>query len=99
MEDVWVDSWYAVTDEHTRKILEDELRKEVGPEHPLWNKRLQLIARRDGSDDALFSFDDGRIAEVHLTWTGKPECHPWPGTRIFAGLDQWRAANPADDGT
>jgi hypothetical protein len=99
MEDVWADPWYAVTDENVHKAWEDELRKEIGPKHPLWNLGLQLVARRDDRDDAIFRGDDGRIAEVHLTWTGKTERDPWPKAIIFADLDQWRAAWPRHDET
>ncbi|MBR0720041.1 hypothetical protein [Bradyrhizobium manausense] len=97
MEDVWTDPWYAVVDEHVCKACEDELRKETGPEHPLWNSDLRLIARRSDRDDALFLVSDGRVAEVHLTWSGKLERMPWPRTAIFANLDQWHAATPKDD--
>ncbi|SDH01268.1 hypothetical protein SAMN05216338_1004283 [Bradyrhizobium sp. Rc2d] len=99
MEEVWTAPWYAVIDKHVCKAWEDELRKEIGPEHPLWNCGLRLIARRDDRDDAIFLVGDGRVAEVHLTWSGKPERSPWPRTAIFANMGQWRAARSASDET
>jgi hypothetical protein len=92
MEDIWTGPWYAVDDEAVRRAWEEELRKEIGPKHPLWNVGMQLVARRDDRDAAVFRLDDGRIAEVHVTWTGTAERDPWPRTAIFANVDHWRAA-------
>jgi hypothetical protein len=51
---------------------------------------LGLIARRDDTDDALFLLEDGRVAEVHMTWRKSAEPDPrWPATAIFASLEDW----------
>lgn len=51
---------------------------------------MRLIARRDGTDDALFQLDDGRVAEVHMTWRRSRETDPrWPATAIFTSLEDW----------
>jgi hypothetical protein len=71
--------------------LESELHRELCPTHILYAKSVRLIARRDDMDDALFALDDGRFAEVHLTWRGSVEPDPrWPATAIFASMDEWR---------
>jgi hypothetical protein len=86
--------WYQIVDERQRADLEVELRKEIGDRHPLVGMRIKVIARRDDRDDILVVLDDGengRIAEVHLTWGGKKEERPdWPKTIIFESIGEWR---------
>lgn len=42
------------------------------------------------TDDALFALDDGRVAEVHLTWRQGTEPDPrWPFTALFPSLEDW----------
>jgi hypothetical protein len=83
--------WRQVIDERERLLLEEELRKEIGDRHPLLGLEIKVLARRDDRDDVLASLEDGRVAEVHLTWSGKKEAHPnWPRTVIFESMDKWR---------
>jgi hypothetical protein len=50
------------------------------------------LARRRDQDDVLFGLADGRVAEVHLTWSGKVEADSrWPRTTIFASIGNWAA--------
>jgi len=89
------DPWEVITDAHPCRGLEDELRKEVGPRHELWNRAAKPIARR--VDDVAFLLEDGRIAEVHLTWKGMTEADPrWPATRFFLNVEDWHKAIAGD---
>ncbi|MDF0492483.1 hypothetical protein [Bradyrhizobium yuanmingense] len=84
--------WRQVIDERERLLLEEELRKEIGDRHPLIGLKIKVLARRDDHDDVLAALEDGRVTEVHLTWSGKKEVDPsWPRTVIFESMDQWRA--------
>ncbi len=84
----WLDPWYP-TDQ---PVLVEQLRAEMGAGHLLEPEpEIRLIARRDGSDDALFALSGGRVAEVHMTWRRTRETEArWPATAIFLSLDQWR---------
>jgi hypothetical protein len=71
--------------------LVNELYNEVGEGHILHGKRVSALACRRASDDVLFGLEDGRIAQVHLTWTMKTEIRPiFPETMIFSSLEEWR---------
>ena len=77
---------------------ESELIREIGPEHPLYQANAKLIARRFDRDDALFQLDDGRVALVHLTWSGQPQLD----TRsldlvIYESLEAWEESRLAVD--
>ena len=86
----WLDPWYPVSDAAIRAGLEDQLRQEISPRHVLFGQTARLIARRDDTDDALFELANGRIAEVHLTWSKSTEPDPrWPVTAVFGSLGEW----------
>ncbi|WP_212496742.1 hypothetical protein, partial [Bradyrhizobium liaoningense] len=86
-----LEPWRQVIDERERLLLEEELRKEIGDRHPLVGLEIKVLGRRDDRDDVLASPEDGRVAEVHLTWSGRKEAHPsWPRTAIFDSMDKWR---------
>lgn len=86
----WLEPWYFVDDKAICAGLETQLRLEVSSLHVLYGEAVQLIARRIDTDDALFLLADGRVAEVHMTWSKRAEPDPrWPATGIFASLDDW----------
>ncbi len=86
----WLDPWYPVDDAEQRAAFERQLAREIAPGHSLTGLTAHLIARRDGTDDALFSLEDGRVAEVHMTWHRSRETDPrWPATAIFTSLEAW----------
>lgn len=86
----WLYPWIPVDSDEARRLFEGELTKEVGAGHPLSGLTATAIGRVDGLDDILFDLGDGRVAEVHLTWRGRTEIDSrWPGTAIFASVDQW----------
>ena len=82
-----------MTDPRDRLGLEGELRREVGPAHILAGAEATLVARRRDADDALFVTDDGRFAEVHLTWRAVRESDPhFPTTMVYHSLEEWALA-------
>jgi hypothetical protein len=61
----------------------------VGAKHVLHGQASRPVAVRQ--DDVLLQLTDGRLAEVHLTWSRTREDDPaWPSTRLFADLDAWQ---------
>ncbi len=92
MGDVWPDGWFGVDDPEHRRMFAHELASEVGVGHVLKGLNASPIARADGSDDYLFQLEDGRVAEVHLTFANRPERPPWPGAQVFESLEAWRKA-------
>jgi hypothetical protein len=49
-----------------------------------------VIGRRQDCDDVLFALGDGRVAIVHLTYSGKREPVPSsPRTKLFDSLEHF----------
>ncbi|MGJ4902514.1 hypothetical protein ACQR0V_13165 [Bradyrhizobium sp. HKCCYLS2058] len=83
--------WCALTEDHVRTTFEAELAREIAPGHALANLPSSIIAKRDDCDDVLVALSDGRVAVVHLTWSGCREADlRWPTTVIYDSLDDWR---------
>ena len=66
-----------------------ELSRELSPGHPLHGVQLDPIGHSRAADDVLFAAHDGRVAEVHLTWSRRAEQPPWPMHRFYSNLDEW----------
>jgi hypothetical protein len=66
-----------------------EFKNELAPDHPLYSVELRPLGHSGASDDAIFEAEDGRIIQVHLTWTGKTEKPPWPQFRAYASIAEW----------
>lgn len=83
----WPSPWVA-----TDAALEHELAREMGPGHPLADRRAVAIARRHDTDDVLFWLPDGPalLAEVHLTWRKETDAR-WPWTVLFESIEEWSA--------
>jgi hypothetical protein len=88
----WLDPWWATddSDEAFHDTFRRQLEREVSPGHCLYQVPVRLMARGNG-DDALFRILDGsgRVAEVHLTWSGSPQTPPWPRSAIYDSLEAW----------
>ncbi|MGJ4998931.1 hypothetical protein ACQR0Z_31205 [Bradyrhizobium sp. HKCCYLS3077] len=85
--------WFVLTEDHVRTALETELAREIAPDHALANLPLNIIAKRDDCDDVLVTLRDGRVAVVHLTWSGGREADPRrPTTVLYDSLDDWRVS-------
>ena len=86
----WLEPWYRVEAPDICSALERQLHQEVSARHVLFGQPVRLIARRSDTDDALFVLPDGRVAEVHLTWSNRTEPDPrWPVTAVFGSLGEW----------
>lgn len=68
-----------------------ELAREISRGHPLSDVPLDPLGRSRVADDALFAMHDGRVVEVHLTWSHKAERPPWPAHKFYANVDEWIA--------
>lgn len=90
----WLAPWHSVADDSAQVSgMEQELQRELSLGHPLFGIPVRTVARRQDCDDVLFALEDGtgRVAVVHLTWTKtSPERLPWPVTRLFASLSDWK---------
>lgn len=88
LEAEWLAPWGPVNDPAEKARLEAELVREVCAEHVLFGVPVSLVGRRQGRDDFLFKLDDGRFAQVHLTWSR--ETRPqWPSTDLYLTWGDW----------
>ncbi|MFN5417265.1 MAG: hypothetical protein ACK5B9_09425 [Flavobacteriia bacterium] len=70
--------------------LKKELDKEISSTHPLFERSMEIIAKRQDNDDVLIRLSDGKLATVHLTWSGKTEQGNYPLTKFyFNDIDFW----------
>src|SRR5438045_2550616 len=86
----WLIPWQPVEGADARRSLIAEFQRELPAGHVLSGARVTPIGRRQDCDDVLFALDDGRVAIVHLTWSGKTEPvsdHPW--TVLFASMERF----------
>lgn len=90
MNILWLAPWMPIKRLEAREAMQSELHSELCASHPLFALSLVAIGRRYDQDDVLFELADGRVAEVHLTWSRGPERDPrWPRTAIFASVAVW----------
>jgi hypothetical protein len=89
---VFSDPWEPLSSTQGAAQLERELQAELSPTHPLYGISTRAIARSLCADDVLFEMENGRVAEVHLTWRGAPERAPWPSHKTYEGIGDWLAA-------
>jgi hypothetical protein len=77
-----------------------ELKRELSPQHVLFGRGAVAIARRKDCDDVLFRLDDGSVAIVHLTWSGKEDQHPkFPWTTIHKTIEEAMRHDSEDYGS
>lgn len=90
----WLEPWHRLGEGRERLYFEAELEKEIGQDHPLSGLPRRILARRHDQDDVLVALENGengRVAEVHLTWRQSREPDPrWPETTIFESIGEWR---------
>jgi hypothetical protein len=90
MNIVWLEPWTPIDRLKAGAAFRSELHAELSVLHPLFGLSAAAVARRGDQDDVLFELADGRVAEVHLTWSRKLEPDPrLPETMIFASLTVW----------
>ena len=90
MQIEWLEPWVPIQRPDEREALQAVLHSELSASHPLFGLSVVALARRYDQDDVLFELSDGRVAEVHLTWSHKPERDSaWPRTTIFSSAAVW----------
>ena len=70
----------------------DELNREVGPGHPLFERVAIAVGRRTDCDDVLFFLLDSPapLAVVHLTWRMRREVNATsPAVQLYSSLADW----------
>jgi hypothetical protein len=86
----WLEPWTPMEHSNERSAIEGELERELNEAHPLFGLSAVALARRHDQDDVLFEIDEGRVAEVHLTWRSGRESDPrWPSTKIYESVFAW----------
>jgi hypothetical protein len=86
----WLAPWAPIERAEERGALEAELRLELCAAHPLSRLSAVALARRRDRDDVLYEIDQGRVAEVHLTWRqGREPDARWPETTIYESASTW----------
>lgn len=88
----WLEPWYPVEDGEDTGYFVAELQRELSAAHPLYGVPVGLLSRRDDREDFLFGLQDGsnRVAVVHLTFRRSEEPLPFPLTRLYENLDEWK---------
>jgi hypothetical protein len=90
MDIAWLEPWAPIERSEEQEALQAELHLELCPSRQFHGSSVAAVARRHDQDDVLFGLADGRVAEVHLAWSRKPERDPrWPRTIIFASAADW----------
>ena len=86
----WLAPWAPIEHPEVRIALETELQLELSRAHALYGLQAVACARRSNQDDVLFEIDNGRVAEVHLTWRrGEEPDARWPDTRLYGSIAVW----------
>ena len=91
----WDGDWSEIASADERRILEEELPRELCPEHVLKGIAATALGRRWRRDDVLFLLADGRFAQVHLTWHQESDPQ-WPDTQIYESFEAWKSV-PVED--
>lgn len=91
----WLTPWEGILrDSEAARSAERELEREVADGHSFYAVPVSAIASHTGSDDVLYSVNDGsgRVAIVHLTYIKTPpDRPPWPSVTFFASLEAFRS--------
>ena len=89
----WLSPWEPILEsEPMALVFLEELKKEISPQHILFNKQVEAIARRRDNDDVLFKLfgNPTQYAVVHLTWSNQQEAdESFPFTTIFPDFETW----------
>ncbi|MGD6976656.1 hypothetical protein [Bacillus altitudinis] len=65
------DPWWIIN-ESMSEFLNDELKKEVHPNHILYGKKAIAVAKREDNDDVVYWISElKKFALVHLTYSAE----------------------------
>jgi hypothetical protein len=80
-----LDPWTLIYREYEEQFIED-LRKRIGPKHPLYNQEVYAVAVRRDPEATLFqSFNDGFYAIVYFSGVPRGR-RGMPKTEIFPDI-------------
>ena len=71
------------------EVFLEELKRELSPGHLLESLELVPLGHSSAADDAIFEAEDGRLFQVHLTFSRHAEQKPLPRTRVYPNADEW----------
>lgn len=80
--------WERVSPNQADAFLR-ELERELSPGHPLHGVRPIPLGHSCAADDVLFEMGDGRVVQVHLTFSHRAEETPWPVHSVYSSADEW----------
>jgi hypothetical protein len=86
--------WHELTAAAQQQRLWQELQREVGPGHCLYQQLAELVAvwQHQACDELLFhNRRTGRCYVVHLTWRVAREPTGWPSYVAYDSLVHWLA--------
>jgi hypothetical protein len=88
---LWLTPWRAVADTEAAALLH-ELGRELHASHPLHRRTACVLGRCIDCDDVLYVLEEPYgLAVVHHTYAGTvPERPPFPATRFYATIDEFR---------
>lgn len=95
MDKTWLEPWGAVS-ESQKAAIKNQLQAEITFYHPLFEEQLEPIGRSFASDDVLFLREGGKLAVVHLTWSG-PGDDEYPLTEFFSTWSEFASKKMALD--
>lgn len=73
----------------TDRSFVEELKREIGKDHPLAERRLWAVAKCDFDDRVLYLSEDGEYYVVRLTWSGHKE-EGFPHCQRLSGIEEVR---------
>jgi hypothetical protein len=94
----WLEPWntFSSSDSDRQAAFENELKAELGPQHPIFEQAhsAKAIAFRADCDDVLFwlPYFSKPFAIVNLIWHGKAEENPsFPTTTLIGSIKEFIA--------
>jgi hypothetical protein len=89
--------WESISNERAQ-YFEDELTRELAPDHALYGQERRAVGKTGASDDVLYRLHGGTFAQVHLTFVREaPERSGWPMHYPFETLADWMIAKMLPD--
>jgi hypothetical protein len=88
----WLNPWSEVEGDAVAESLRAELLREVPSGHALRGvPAVKALGYRNDQDDVAFALPDGRVAVVHLTWTGREAMPPdHPSTDLLDSIEAFQ---------
>lgn len=88
----WKLPWRKLNTDHSENDgLQTELQRELSAKHLISNPGAKVIARRVDNDDVLVLLTGGKVAVVHLAFTGEVDQLPekYPRTTIYRNISEF----------